>query len=224
MHDSAPAHVNHTVNRALLAVSFLSVCLIASADTNLDRLLKTIEYRYNNAKTLQVHFTESYTVQGQPRRTESGELTLRKPGRMRWQYSTPAGKLFVSDGKEVYLYSPDTNQVQKMKLKQSEDIRAPLAFLLGKLDFNKDFRNFQMKPDGGNWSVTADAQTQNLPYQKIEMLVNVKGEIQRLVITGQDRSVLTFQFANETVNPPVNDAIFKFKMPAGAVMAQEIKE
>ena len=65
---------------------------------------------------------------------------LRKPGKMRWDYSQPKGKLFVSDGKFLWLYTPDENRVEKMKLKESEDMRAPLAFLLGKLDFDKEFQ------------------------------------------------------------------------------------
>ena len=68
---------------------------------------------------------------------------LRKPGKMRWDYSQPAGKLFVSDGKFLWLYTPAENRVEKMKLKESEDMRAPLAFLLGKLDFDKEFQNIQ---------------------------------------------------------------------------------
>ena len=74
-----------------------------------------------------------------PQRTEAGELSLRKPGRMRWQYDSPKGKLFVSDGKQVYLYTPATNRVEKMKVRESDDMRTPLAFLLGKFDFWRDF-------------------------------------------------------------------------------------
>src|ERR1700743_3386703 len=82
----------------------LGVAPLHAADTDLNALLKGIEHRYNSAKTLQVHFVESYSVQVRARKSESGQLTLRKPGRMRWDYSEPMGKLFVSDGKDVYLY------------------------------------------------------------------------------------------------------------------------
>ena len=125
--------------------------LVQAADVELNTLLKGVEQRYNRAKTLQVHFMESYSVQGRARKSESGELTLRKPGSMRWDYTAPSGKLFVSDGKDVYLYTPDAHRVEKTKLKASDDMRAPLAFLLGKLDFAKDFRDFELKPDGTNY-------------------------------------------------------------------------
>src|ERR1700690_2752784 len=97
----------------LLGVSFL----LQAAEADLNTLLKGVEQHYNRAKTLQVHFVESYMVQGRARKSESGELTLRKPGRMRWDYTAPAGKLFVSDGKDVYLYTPDAHRVEKTKLR-----------------------------------------------------------------------------------------------------------
>src|ERR1700733_12076527 len=156
-----------------------------AAEVDLNKLLKGVEQHYNQAKTLQVHFVESYTVQGRARKSESGELTLRKPGRMRWDYTAPSGKLFVSDGKDVYLYTPDAHRVEKAKLKASDDMRTPLAFLLGKLDFAKDFRDFEMKADGANYSITARAKNDKLPYEKVQMLITPDDQIQRLVINGQ---------------------------------------
>lgn len=191
---------------------------MTAAGADLNGLLKGVEQRYNRAKTLQVHFVESYMVQGRARKSESGELTLRKPGRMRWDYTTPSGKLFVSDGKDVYLYTPEANRVEKTKLKASDDMRAPLAFLLGKLDFAKDFRDFDLKPEGAQYLITAKAKSDKLLYGKIQMLVTADYQIQRLIIDGQDLSILTFQLDDEKLNPPVDDALFKFQMPAGATL------
>ena len=197
------------------------LCLLwfsASAQVDLQTLLKGVESHYNRAKTLEVQFNEGYTGVGGPRQSESGRLTLRKPGRMRWDYSMPPGKLFVSDGKQVFLYSPELNRVERMPLKQSEDMRAPLAFLLGKLDFAREFRDIQMKPAGADYLVTAGAKSDRLPYEKIEMVVTPGFAIRRLVVNGQDQSVLTFQFDQDKLNPPVDDARFHFKPPAGSTV------
>ncbi len=191
---------------------------VAAADPDLNGLLKGVEQHYNRAKTLHVHFVESYMVQGRARKSESGELTLRKPGRMRWDYTAPPGKLFVSDGKDVYLYTPDAHRVEKTKLRASDDMRTPLAFLLGKVDFAKDFRDFEIKPEGMNYLITAKAKSDKLLYGKIQMLVTGDYQIQRLVIDGQDLSILTFQLDGEKLNQPVDDALFKFQMPAGATL------
>ena len=199
-----------------LAVAFGST-LASEADFR--PILKGVENHYNRAKTLEVVFTETYTGQGRPRQSESGKLTLRKPGRMRWDYNSPAGKLFLTDGKQAYLYNPVTNRVEQMPLKQSEDMRAPLAFLLGKLDFAKEFGNFTSGVEGDNTLIGARAKSDKLPYESIKMLINRSYEIRRLEVTGQDRSVLTFQFDQEKVNPALDDKQFKFQMPPGAKLA-----
>ena len=118
----------HTLRSAYVSIfvtRLLVVCLAAvsafAADPLLDQALKGLQDRYNHAKTLQISFNETYTVQGRPHQSESGTLTLRKPGRMRWDYTTPPGKLFLSDGKDVYLYTPDAKRVEKMRLRESED-------------------------------------------------------------------------------------------------------
>ena len=159
------------------------------ADPNLSRLLSGVEQRYNRAKTLQVVFEETYTVNGKPRKAESGDLFLRKPGRMRWDYKAPAGKLFLSDGKEVFLYTPADNTAEKMKLKESDDMRAPLAFLLGKLEFEKEFQNFQTtQSDGGSLKITATPKSDRLPYREVDFFVTPEYKIRKLNITGQDLS------------------------------------
>ena len=205
------------VTRIALWVS-LAMWPAFAADSQLDRVLKGVEAHYNRAKTLQVSFNETYTTPGRPRQSEHGELTLRKPGRMRWDYAAPAGKLFLSDGKDVYLYTPEGKRVEKMKLKESEDMRAPLAFLLGKLDFTKEFRDFAMTAEGDGFRVAASARNEKLPYDRIDMLVSPSFEIRKLVVTGQDRSLLTFVFEHERLNPPVDDARFQFRMPPGATL------
>jgi outer membrane lipoprotein carrier protein len=198
-----------------LMIGLLAVSAFA-ADAPLDTLLKNVENRYNRAKTLQVLFTERYTPPRNATRTESGTLLLRKPGRMRWDYSQPKGKLFVGDGKNLWLYTPADNRVEKMKLQESDDMRAPLAFLLGKLHFDKEFRDIQGKPDGPDMRITAEPKTENLPYSQVEFLVAPDSRIREVKVTGFDHSVLDFTFESEKVDPSLDAKLFQFQMPAGA--------
>ena len=192
----------------------------AAADAPKYPILKTLESRYNQAQSLQVQFSETYSGAGRASKTEAGTLFLRKPGRMRWEYSSPAGKLFVSDGKMVYLYLPSSGLVEEMNLKQTEDMRAPLAFLLGKLNFEKEFQNIEALPVAGGTRITADPKAANLPYSKVEFVVTAGFEIQKLQVTGQDGSMLDFTFTDERLNPTVADKLFKFSVPPGAQLVE----
>jgi outer membrane lipoprotein carrier protein len=191
-----------------------------AGDAALDTLLKGVETRYNKAKTLQVLFHEDYTPPGRTKRSESGTLVLRKPGKMRWDYDQPKGKLFVSDGKYLWLYTPLENRAEKMKLKESDDMRAPLAFLLGKLDFQKEFRNLQAKPDGPDMRITAEPKTDNLPYSAVEFLVAPDQRIKVVKVTGFDHSVLEFRLDQEKVDPPLDAKLFQFQAPKGAQLVE----
>jgi outer membrane lipoprotein-sorting protein len=142
------------VIRLIAGVGLLIVPGWAAAPDVMD-VLKGIELRYNRAQTVDVLFEQTFTAPRRGPKTERGELFLRKPGRMRWQYTAPAGKLFVSDGKYIYLYTPSTHRVERSKVKESDDLRAPLAFLLGKLDFQRDFKRFVSRPRGEDLLITA---------------------------------------------------------------------
>jgi len=201
---------------------FVSSGVLSFAATT-DELIRRVEARYNAAQTLSVEFVENYNMQGHPRPPEEGKLTLRKERKMRWDYVRPAGKLFISDGKTVYLYSAVENRVEKMPLKNTEDMRAPLAFLLGRLDMKKEFRDFSTRPaeDGDVW-LAARSKNDRTPYDSIEMLIAPDGSIRQLKIAGRDQSLLAFSFKDEHINPPVNDSLFHFTIPAGADLVDSV--
>jgi outer membrane lipoprotein carrier protein len=201
----------------LLAVS------VFAADPNLDRLLKGVETRYNRAKTLQVLFREDYTLPGKPRRTDEGLLQLRKPGKMRWDYSQPKGKLLVSDGKYLWLYTPSDNKAEKMPIKESDDMRAPLAFLLGRLNFDKEFRNIQAHAEGVDTRITAEPKTDNLPYSAVEFLCAPDSRIKQLKVTYFDKSTLDFTFDQEKVDPALDSKLFQFQVPKGAELVEDVR-
>lgn len=205
-----------------LVLSLLAISLLSAAQTT-DELIRRVESRYNAARTLSVDFVENYNMQGHPRPPENGTLTLRKERKMRWDYAKPVGKLFISDGKEAYLYSASENRVEKMPLKDTEDMRAPLAFLLGKLDMRKEFRDFSTRSgeDGTEW-LLARSKNDRTPYDNIEMLIAPDGSIRQLKIAQRDQSELAFTFKGERLNPQVDDNLFHFAIPAGAEVVDSV--
>jgi outer membrane lipoprotein carrier protein len=202
-------------------------CLLAvsafAADLPIASLLKTVEQRYNRADSLQVLFREDYTKIGHARRSESGLLELRKPGRMRWEYSDPKGKLAVGDGKMFWMYTPSENRVEKMPLKETDDLQAPIAFLLGKLHFDKEFRNLQGKPEGTDTRITAEPKSDNLPYSAVEFLVAPEGRIRKVKVTRFDNSIMEYTFDQEKVNPILADNLFHFQVPTGVEVVEADK-
>ncbi|MCC7155445.1 MAG: outer membrane lipoprotein carrier protein LolA [Bryobacterales bacterium] len=175
-----------------------------------------MEEHYNRAQTLTVGFEQRNLIHGTPRRVETGTLTLRKPGRMRWDYAEPAGKFFLCDGKQVYFYSPAANRVERSPLKESGDFRAPMAFLLGKLNFRKEFADLSLREEDGRGIVTGLPKSDRVPYSKVEFTITEQYRISKLVITNQDQTVTEIQFRNERSNVAAPDGLFRFSKPPAA--------
>lgn len=196
--------------------ALLILCGIStSAQTSISPILNGIEKRYNATKTLEVQFTQIFAF-GPRKRTENGVLYLEKPGKMRWDYTKPEGKVFVADGKYVYLYSPTTNVAERTPFKATDDLRAPLAFLLGRLDFQKDFRRFTMKPMESNYWITAEPRSNKAPYTSVAFLVSPNYQILQVEVTGADQTVNRFVFEKEQRNTSIAAAQFEFRPPQGA--------
>ncbi|MCU1339844.1 MAG: outer rane lipoprotein carrier protein LolA [Bryobacterales bacterium] len=184
----------------------------AAEPVDLQRTLKGVEDRYNKIQTLQVKFTENYTAKGRTR-AESGTLYLRKKGKMRWEYS--AGMLFVSDGKFIFSYYPEEHRAEKMSMKETDDMRAPLAFLLGEVNFERDFGEYHYKPQDGGALITALPKSDKFPYTEVTFLIAPDSTIRRLEVKLQNNDLMAFTFEGEKKNPLLSDALFQFTPPKG---------
>lgn len=202
-------------------MSRFAVILCVSWTAAAQPVTRAIEDHYNRLRTLQVQFEEKVSYGGRLRREERGTLYLLRPGRMRWEYTTPAGKLFVADGKMFYLYSPHSNQVQRIKPKEAADWRAPLAFLLGRLDFSKEFGPVTTRATNDGIELVAPPRSDREPFTQVVFHIAPKTfEIRRILVTGHDGMVTEFGFGAEQANPPLPAKLFRFEPPPGAEVVE----
>jgi outer membrane lipoprotein carrier protein len=180
-----------------------------------DSLLRKVDDHYNRLSSLRARYTERYLGMGLDR-TESGTLLLKKPGRMRWSYDQPAGKLFVLDGKFAWFYTPGDDQVQRVPAKQLDDLRSPLRFLLG---------HTQLKKELGSLTVTQDSHGIHIAGVPIGMEQRIKtltldvtsaGSIQHMRLEELDGAVTEFSFTQVEENVPARDSDFVFIPPKGS--------
>jgi len=204
----------------LLCVCLLAMPLAAAERINLDTVIEGLEQHYNRPETLHLEFEQTYSAPGRREIVETGEVYLRKPRRMRWVYEQPAGKLFVADGRDAYFYSPTANRVEKSPLRESGDLRTPLAFLIGRVDLRRDFDRFLYKPVGEDVYIAGEPKSARSPYSQVIFVVTPDYRIRRLEVHGQDESVMEFTFSDETVNLSLPDNLFEFQMPSGADLVE----
>jgi outer membrane lipoprotein carrier protein len=196
---------------------------LPAADFDPAKILTGIEDRYNHIQTLQVDFVQTYKFRGPTRIPEKGTLYLHKPRRMRWEYSSPAGKLFISDGKFYYDYNPEDKSVKKTEMKEDDDLRGPLAFLLGKLNFKQDFGKYEAKQQGDDVAITAFPKSDQAAFAEVSFVAGMDFAIKELTVKGQDGDVMHYVFSGEKKNPPVSDTMFRFTPPPGVQVVDDTK-
>lgn len=110
------------------------------AQTDATAIAGRVQKVYDTELSLMADFVQIYTS-GTSGRTleESGILSLKKPGRMRWEYNKPDEKLYVSDGSTVWWYVPKDRQVTKMSLSRADQEQTQILFLMGRGDLSRDF-------------------------------------------------------------------------------------
>ncbi len=177
-------------------------------------LAARVDRHYNSLRSLRVNFLQQYDGMGQHRR-ESGTLLLKKPGRMRWIYAHPPGKLFVLDGKFAYFYAPGQTEVQRVPAKQLDDLRSPLRFLLGHAEIAKELTDLRMTQQGPDYVLSGVPKNMRQRVASLQFTVVGDGVIQAIKIDEVDGSVSKFSFSGELANPPAPDGDFVFRAPAG---------
>jgi outer membrane lipoprotein carrier protein len=200
---------------AVLVVALVSVVgAETSPSLSTQALAAKVDHHYNALHSLRVNFVQQYDGMGMHRQ-ESGVLLLKKPGRMRWNYSQPPGKLFVLDGKDAYFYSPGASEVQRVSAKKLDDLRSPLQLLLGHTQLAKELTNLQMTPAGDAFQLSGTPKGMEQRIASFQLTVTPDGTILGIKIEETDGSTTRFSFTGEQPNVPASDADFVFKAPPG---------
>ncbi len=181
------------------------------------QLAHTVDTHYNHLRSLQARYTERYQGMGMDR-TESGTLLLRKPGRMRWSYDTPAGKVFVLDGHDAISYTPGDAQASRVSAKQLDDLRSPLRFLLGHTELSRELDHLSVAPVEGGYSLTGTPHGMAQRIRVVSLVVNAEGVIRSLKIDETDGAMTTFTFSDMHENVPAPDSDFVFTPPPGVAV------
>jgi outer membrane lipoprotein carrier protein len=197
----------------LLAASLLSGAQQPSPSAH--ELAQRVDRHYNQLHSLKAGFTESYEGLGM-QRTESGTLLLLKPGRMKWDYSNPAGKIFLLDGKYAWFYSQGDPQVQRIPAKQLDDLRSPLRFLLGHTELEKEMDTLTLTPAAqGRFTLSGQPKGQEKRVSRLSITATADGTITGIEIEETDGAITRFTFTGEVPNAAIPSDEFHFTAPPG---------
>ncbi|OJY15251.1 MAG: hypothetical protein BGO98_22690 [Myxococcales bacterium 68-20] len=191
----------------------------ASAEATAQTVAK-VQAFYDSTTSFLSGFTQEFFVKSHNVRKESkGKVTFAKPGKMAWDYETPAGNRVVSDGSVLKVYEAANKQMFEQNIDKSQ-YPAALSFLTGTGKLSDSF-TFVMYPGatmnfpGGNVLV-GTPKKENAAYTKVLFYVDTSTfHVRRALIVDAQGNRNRFDFVDPKVNVQVSDATFKLVPPPG---------
>jgi outer membrane lipoprotein carrier protein len=215
-------HLRHTAAWAMLVFAVMAAPLVGrAADQTAPELAAALQKKYDGIKDFSADFTHAYEG-GVLRKqiTERGRLLVKKPGKMRWDYSAPDQKQFVSDGAKMYSYLPQDKQVIVSSVPPDEEAGTPTLFLAGKGSLTRDFTpslvDAPANAPAGSRALKLVPKARQREYEWLVLVVDPASlAIRGLVTTDAQGGKSSFSFTNLKENVGLTDKEFAFKIPRG---------
>src|SRR6516225_3107174 len=195
----------------------------------LKEVVEHVQKRYDAAKDFRARFNQTLTNAAFGRKTSSaGEVLLKKPGRMRWNYTQPETKMYLADGNTLWLFEPEDKQAFKQDLKSSQ-LPAALAFLAGqgKLAAEFDISAADPKSPYGtprDYVLSLSPKTPQAQVKTILFVVDPKSfDVRESVITDQQGNVNNLLFSDIKTNTNIPDSTCRWAPPAGVRLIDTAK-
>jgi outer membrane lipoprotein carrier protein len=182
-------------------------------------LAEKVQKFYEKTTDFTADFLQVYKYKGALRKVQSsGTMQVKKPGFMRWDYEKPYKKLFLVDGKSLYLYTPEDNAVQVKKNFSSDSLSAAVTFLWGKGKLVDSFYVSKAnKPEYGPTVLELIPKKPESGFSKIYFVLDEStGAVQRSVIFDSAGNENRVTFSNIKTNQNLPESRFKFEIPKGA--------
>jgi outer membrane lipoprotein carrier protein len=186
-----------------------------------DELVRRIQTHLDEVRDFQARFTQRYHRQiiGKVI-TESGVVAIKKPGRMRWDYTSPEEKLFVTDGEKTYFYVPEERQVIVSHapggaLGLTPD--SPLTLLAGRSRLVEAFEvtPAESEPQAGGTVLRLVPRHPQEDFVEIEIEVEENGRVRRVQLVDSQGNRTDFFFDDIEENQGIPDTLFLFTVPSG---------
>jgi outer membrane lipoprotein carrier protein len=205
-------------------ISALAVAVAGAASVTAQSdplaLATKVQQRYNGIKDFQGDFVQSY--EGgvlRTKTTERGTLAIKRPGRIRFTYTKPDRKEFVSDGVRLYTHLVADKQVIVSAAPSPDEGDVPAMFLAGQSDLARDYTpSFTPLPGAATGLLTLKLvpKSKTSEFESLGIGVDPKTlQIQFLTAVDKQGGRSSFTFSNLKENRGLSDKEFEFRIPRG---------
>lgn len=199
---------------ALLALS----APLGAAEPTVDQLLGGIEKRYSGSGFTARFFQESTLKAMGVTDTASGDLYVKYPGQMRWEYTRPDPLLFVSDGETVWIYKSKENQVSVGRADQILGDQQGATFLSDIRLLRRRF-TVTLEPDAGPGVFRLKLTPREASPDLSAIYLSVdreRFEVREVLTTNVYEDQTRIRFEDLRFDQGLPDEVFRFEIPEGA--------
>jgi outer membrane lipoprotein carrier protein len=200
--------------RTRLAVFALFVTSLAAVASAAETARSRMEAFSKDLKSVSANFSQSVTEANGHRGDESrGAMVLQTPRQFRWETKAPYVQTIVADGKRVWVYEPDLQQVS-VRSQSAEEAHSPLTVLTDLAQLDTQFTTTESgERDDLSWlKLVAKAKEPDFEYAELGFSAH---SLDRMLFKDQLGNTTEIRFADWKRNPSVAAATFTFTPPAG---------
>jgi outer membrane lipoprotein carrier protein len=189
--------------------------LQAQGESPAEALARRIDRRHQVLGDLTARFVQTYRSGLMQRQvTESGIVSIKRPGRMRWEYRQPEKKLFVADGKNFYFYVPADQQVIVRKTGGERGI--PALLLAGRGGILTEFTvAMEPAPAAGLQRMKLTPRKQDPEVETVFLEVDAGDRVRAIEVLDPQGNQSRFTFDDIRENVGLRDQLFRFDVPKG---------
>ena len=193
---------------------------VAAGNLPVAEVVKRMQQRYEGATDYRARFVQKYVNAATGReRTSSGELLIKKPGRMRWNYEKPERHMYLAAGNTFWVYEPEARQAFRQDLKGSQ-LPVAVSFLMGKGKLQDEFDITLAKElpygDATSHRLSLKPKKPQSTYRAIYFVVDPANFLVRQsVLINTQGDVNSFTFSDAKLDSKLTDNDFKWTPPAG---------
>ena len=191
---------------------------VSAQSPSADAVARDLQRKYDKVNDFSADFVHNYrggVLKQQT--TERGQMMVKKPGKMRWDYTAPEKKTFVSDGHKMYSYLPKDRQVIVGTVPVQDQAATPVLFLTGKGNIARDYAvAFDKVPEApaGSIALRLTPTKREAEYDWLTLVIEPRTlNLQMLITVDPQGGRSTFTFTNLKENVGLADTLFVFKMP-----------
>jgi outer membrane lipoprotein carrier protein len=203
---------------AALCAALAFLLLGADAPDDAARTLAAVQKRYDAVHDLRASFSQESFSPAANKKTEShGTVVVQRPGKMRWEYAAPDGRVIVIDQSAIKIWNPEDKQLQIAPLGASGVSPTALSFLLGQGSLQDSFTATATSEAGRSEKGLALKPKGDATFESLVLWLEPKTlQLRESVVVDLFGNRTTVRFAEIAENAGVPASTFDFAAPKGA--------